>query len=249
LTEYGYLAVVVVIANAVLRFTEPINQAVLPKLTILHSHGNKSAMIGLYSTVTQYSAIIVFSIGGMLAMFAQPILFALTGNQAASEWGAPVLFWFALGNSILVIAGMQYMLQFAHGQVRMHVINTSINAAIQVPILAYAAYKHGAVAVAICWFGIRLVSFFVWPAIVHQRFVPGLHMRWLKQDVLLPLLGAAAGLFTVNIILENITAFISTRTFSIISMIIGGGVVVLCSVISSNHARNSILRLIFKKGS
>jgi O-antigen/teichoic acid export membrane protein len=243
LAEYGYLAVVAVIANAVLRFSEPINQAVLPRLTMLHSQGNSMALLELYRTVTQYLAIIVFSAAGMVAMFSQPLLFALTGHQAAAEWGAPVLFWFALGNGILVIVGMQYALQFAHGQVRMHVINTSINAAVQVPIMAYVAYVHGAVAVAIAWFAIRLTTFCIWPAIVHRKFAPGLHWKWVTQDVLPPLLGAAMGLLVVKQIIDTMPMLLATRLHIFAVLAMSGLLVMFCSAMAASKGREAIGRL------
>jgi O-antigen/teichoic acid export membrane protein len=194
LTEFGYFSIVIVIANGVLQFSGPITAAVLPRLTMLHAQGNNAAMLALYRETTQFLSVIVFSVSGMLALYSKPLIFALTGSQDAAEWGAPALRWFALGNAILVIVGMQYSLQFVHGKLKMHVINTTINAVFQVPTLVFVAFHYGAVAVALAWFCIRLITFFVWPAIVHHKFAPGLHWKWLGRDVMLPLLGAALGL-------------------------------------------------------
>ncbi len=211
LAEYGYFALVVLIANGVLQFSAPINQAVLPRLTLLLSQGDEPAMRALYRKTTQFVVVAVAAVSGVLALFPQQVLYMLTGNHEAAQWGAPVLAWFALGNAILAIVGMQYVLQYAHGQVRMHVINTSISAAIQVPILIYVAISHGAVAVAMAWFAIRLVTFFIWPAVVHQRFAPGLHMQWLGRDVFSPLLGAALGLGLVKLSVMEISPWMITR--------------------------------------
>jgi O-antigen/teichoic acid export membrane protein len=243
LTEYGYLAIVALVASAVLRFSEPINQAVLPRLTMMHSRGDGVALLELYRTVTQYMAISVFSAAGMVAMFAHPLLIAFTGNQTAAEWGAPVLFWFALGNGILVIVGMQYTLQFAHGQVRMHVVNTSINAAVQVPILAYVAYAYGAVVVAMAWFAIRLATFFVWPAIVHRKFAPGLHWKWVTQDVVPPLLGAAVGLLVVQQIIDTMPMLLDSRLRIFAILVVAGMLVMFCSALAASKGREAIGRL------
>lgn len=198
LSEFGYFGIVVLLANGVLLFSAPINKAVLPRLTLHHSHHDKTSLLELYRTTTQFLAVIVFSVSGILAAYSQPVIFALTGNQTAAQWGAPVLTWFAMGNAILVIAGMQYSLQFAHGHIRLHVINTTINAIIQVPILVYVAVNHGAVAVAKAWFLIRIATFFVWPAIVHHKYAPGLHWKWILFDVLPPLLGVALGVTVIE---------------------------------------------------
>lgn len=228
LAEYGYFALVVLIANGVLQFSAPINQAVLPRLTLLLSQGGESAMLTLYRKTTQFVVVAVSAVSGMLAMFPQQILYALTGNQAAAQWGAPALTWFALGNAILVVVGMQYVLQYAYGKVRMHVINTTINAAIQVPILAFVALNYGVLEVAIAWFAIRLVTFFIWPPIVHHKFAPGLHWVWLSRDVAMPLLGVALGLALVELWLAAMPQLLTLGSrMQIFAMLFVFGIVVL----------------------
>jgi len=246
LAEYGYFAVVVLIANGVLRLSEPINQAVLPRLTMLHSQGNEAAMLALYRKTTQYLAVIVFSVSGVLALLSQPLIFAFTGNHAAAAWGAPVLTWFSLGNGLLVIVGMQYNLQFVHGQVRMHVINTTINAAVQVPILAFVAYAYGAVEVAMAWFVIRSITFFIWPMIVHHKFAPGLHWRWLGKDVLLPLLGTGLGMALVWLSMSTSQMMITLESrLHIFSMLLAVSVAVLAtSALLASDVRAGIIKFI-----
>ena len=244
LAEYGYFAVVVVIANGVLQFSAPINQAVLPRLTLLLSQGHESDMLVLYRKTTQFMVVAVASVSGVLAMFPQQILFALTGNQETAIWGAPVLTWFALGNGILVIVGMQYLLQYAHGKVRMHVINTTINAAVQVPILAFVALNYGAVEVAITWFAIRSVTFFIWPTVVHRKFAPGLHWQWLTKDVMSPFLGAALGLGLAHWFVAGVPELMVGR-FQIASILVGAGVLVLlASGMLASDVRGALVRLV-----
>ena len=188
LVEYGFFSVVVLIAGGVLRFADPVNQAVLPRLTMVHAAGETTAMLALYRKTTQYLVVIVASVAGVMALFPYAVLYALTGNRGSAEWGAPVLSWFALGNGLLVVGGMQYTLQLVHGQLRTHLLNTTLSTAVQVPILALVAYHYGAVEVALAWFCIRLITFFIWPTLVHRKYAPGLHRLWLRVDVLQPLL-------------------------------------------------------------
>jgi O-antigen/teichoic acid export membrane protein len=235
LSDFGFFSIVVHLANGVLLIAGPFTRAIIPRMTMLHSQGNHAAMLALYRTTTQFLAVIVFSVGGMLACFSQPIIFALTGNQAAAEWGSPVLTWFAMGNAILVIVGMQYSLQFAHGQVRMHVINTTINAVVQVPILVYFAFNYGAEAVAKAWFAIRLITFFVWPAIVHRKFAPGMHWKWIYADVMLPLLGAVLGLGLIEFwMISSPTLFNFDSRLEIVAVlsVLGVGVLITCSILA-----------------
>jgi O-antigen/teichoic acid export membrane protein len=247
LSEFGYFAMVVLLANGVLLLSGPINRAILPRLTMFYSQGSRVELLKLYRTTTQFLAAIVFPVSGMLAFFAQPVIYVVTGNESAAAWGAPLLTWFAMGNAILVIAGMQYNLQFAHGNVRMHVVNTTINAALQVPILAYVAFNYGALTVAQTWFVIRLITFFVWPPIVHHKFAPGTHWKWMTSCVFLPLLGSMLGLLVVSYLLECsglMTDYNSRWQIASILMVAGLCVLFVCAIVSS-EVRNTAFRLVF----
>lgn len=242
LAEYGYFALVVLIANGVLQFSSPVNQAVLPRLTFLLSQGREAEMIALYRKATQFIAVAVAAIAGMLALFPQQTLFVLSGNQEASQWGAPLLAWFALGNGILVIAGMQFVLQYAYGQMRMHVVNTTINAVVQVPILAYLALNYGPMEVAVAWFVIRLASFLIWPALIHRRFVPGLHLKWLRRDVLAPVAGAVIGLILAYGFMELSRSWVDSRLETALLLVLAGGGVLLAGASCASEVRAMLRR-------
>lgn len=246
LAEYGYFALVVSIANGVLQFSAPINNAVLPRMTLMLSQGREPDMLALYRKTTQFVVVAAMSISGIMALFAQQILFALTGNQEAANWGAPVLKWFAMGNGILVIVGMQYILQYAHGKVQMHVINTTINAAVQVPILAFVALNYGAVEVAIAWFAIRFATFFIWPTVVHHKFAPGLHGKWLREDILPPILGAAVGLGLVHWVVTLVPELMAGR-LQVAGVIIAAVLfVLLVSAVSASSVREVLVGILWR---
>ncbi len=184
LREFGYFALVAVVANGLLSLSGPISQAILPRMTLLLAQGNDAGMIALYRKATRLVAAIIFPITGTIAIYPNEILFLWTGDHTAADWAGPILRWFVLGNGILAIAAFQYYLQFAHGKLRLHLINSTINAVVQVPLLAYSAFEYGAIGVAYTWFGIRLITFLIFTAIVHHRFAKGLHLQWLVGDVM-----------------------------------------------------------------
>jgi hypothetical protein len=53
-----------------------------------------------------------------------------------------------------------------------------------VPIIYYAAVNYGAEGAGLSWFVFRLIWFLGWTPIVHHRFAPGLHMKWLLKDIM-----------------------------------------------------------------
>lgn len=206
LREYGYFALVGVVANGLLTLVYPVSQALLPRLTLLLSQGNEHEMPQLYRKATQLVATIIFPIAGTIALFSKQVLYAWTGDSAAALWASPILTWFILGNCILTMTVFPNYLQYAHGKLRLQVINSSINAVVQLPILLYAANYYGVLGVAYSWFGIRLLAFFIFPAIVHCSLVQGLHSRWLFVDIL-PRLLVTLICLTLSSIVMSIFAF------------------------------------------
>jgi len=197
LSEYGYFSLVAIIATGILIISSPVSQAILPRLTYLLSQGKELDMLVLYKNSTQLMAVFMLPLSGMIALFSTELIFAWTGDKAAAEWGAPVLFWFAIGNGILSISAFQYYLQFAHGKLKMHVIYNTISAVIQIPTIVYVAYEYGALGIAFTWFAFRLVTFIIWTPIVHSKFAPGIHWSWLFKDVAPVFVSTVLGLLFV----------------------------------------------------
>lgn len=194
---YGYFAFATLLSNGVMRISQPINQAILPRLTYHIAQMNGEATGRLYRRNTQFLAVVAIPVSAVLATFPKEVLFTLSGNQALSDYGAPVLRWFALGNGILAMSSLLFSLQIAFGQLRLHVLSSTVSVLIQVPVVIYVATYFDAVAVGISWFVIRLTMFAVSAPLVHLRFNPGPFSRWVLVDIGMPLLGTLAGIVIV----------------------------------------------------
>jgi O-antigen/teichoic acid export membrane protein len=249
LSEYGYFSLVAVVSAGIIQIGAPISQAILPRMTYFLSKGEEEQMLLLYRQSTQLMASIMLPLVGVIALFSVELLFAWSGDDEAAIWAGPVLFWFALGNGILAISAFQFYLQFAYGELRLHVIYISISAAIQIPLIIYVAYEYGVLGVALAWFILRLISFVVWTPIVHRKFARGIHWSWLTGDI-----GPSFAVTTTLLML--IKSFNlplgELNRISILAALIGIGVLMLiCNVLVSRAPRNlffSIINRSFRHG-
>jgi O-antigen/teichoic acid export membrane protein len=245
LSEYGYFSLVAIVSAGISQIGTPISQAILPRMTYLLSKGEEEQMLLLYRQSTQLMAAIILPLAGVAAFFSTELLFAWTGDAEAASWAGPVLFWFALGSGILALSAFQFYLQFAHGQLKMHVIYNSIAAGIQIPVIIYVAYEYGVFGVALAWFILRLASFVVWTPIVHKKFARGIHMSWLVGDigpsfaVTATLLLLVSGLDLPPGEMDRVSIFVT---------LIGIGVLmVVCNVLVSRAPRNLLLGLAIRR--
>jgi len=238
LAEYGYFALVAIVAAGISQIASPVSQAILPRMTFLLSQGNEQDMLLLYRQSTQLIAVIILPLTGILALFSTELMFAWTGDRKAAEWAGPVLFWFALGNGILAISAFQFYLQYAHGKLKMHVIYSTIAACIQIPTIIYVAYEYGALGVALAWFLLRLVSFIIWTPIVHNRYAPGIHWPWLIKDI-----GPSFAMTSaILLVLTNINfSTDDMNRWSIFAALFGIGLlIILCNILVSRAPRNLV---------
>lgn len=184
LSEFGYFSLVTLVSGGLIILTGPIMQAILPRMTMLLSKNSPDDMLALYRKASQFVAVIVLPATFVIAFYSKELIYAWTGDMMAAEWGSHVLFWFSLGNGVLALSIFQYYLQSAYGKLRLHVIGSTISALIQIPIIYYAAVNYGAEGAGMAWFGFRLIWFMWWIPIVHKKFAPGLHVKWLLNDLL-----------------------------------------------------------------
>ena len=145
LTEYGYFSLATVAASGILVLAPPLNQVIQPRLNILVERGEEGALTELYRLVSQLAVIAFSGLGGGVAFFAEPLLRIWSGSDEVAHMAAPVLFWYGLGNAIVGILILPFMLQFARGRLRLHVLGNLVFLVTFVPFLIYAARYWGAV--------------------------------------------------------------------------------------------------------
>lgn len=184
LEEYGYFTLAIMAASGVLVLVPPLNQVIQPRLTILAERGDQDALVELYRLSSQLAVIAFVGLGGGLAFFAEPILRLWSGSYEAAQAAAPVLFWYGLANAVVGILVLPFMLQFAKGKLRLHLLGNLISLVTLVPALAWAASHWGAVGAGRAFFIANLLYLLLWVPFVHRCFLPALTWRWLFRDTL-----------------------------------------------------------------
>lgn len=242
LAEFGYFSLIALVAGSITMLSGPINQAILPRMTMLIAQGQHYEMLNIYRQGSQIVTFICFAVALIIGFFAEPLLYAWTGDITAATWGAEILIWFSLGNGFLAISGLQYTLQSAFGKLKLHVIGSTISVLIQVPLIFYAAINYGAVGAGIAWFAFRLLWFIFWMPIIHRQFVPGFHLKWLYKEIL-PILSFL--IFSTFLLSFNINLSLSQNRFSIFLQIVLTGILLLAmSAISSSVLRRKMFQII-----
>lgn len=187
LADYAYFTLAVLMASGVMIVSGPISGALLPRLTKLSAEGDDAGLIRLYRNATQLVGVIAIPVALVLAFFSKQVLWAWTGDAEITRIASPVLTLYALGNGVLAFGAFPYYLQYAKGDLKLHLIGNALFVVLLIPVLIWATFKYGVMGAGWAWLGTNLIYFLIWVPNVHRHFMKGLHVQWLLHDVAMPM--------------------------------------------------------------
>lgn len=194
LADYGYFTVAVLVASGIMIVSGPISSALMPRMTRLQAEGQHDALVAVYRQATQLVTATAIPAAVVLIFFAPQVLWAWTGDTALVQRTAPVLSLYAIGYAILAVGSFPYYLQYAKGNLRLHLIGNALFLLLFIPGVIWATTHHGMTGAGWAWLVAHAVGFGLWTPLVHNKFAPGLHMGWLWSDIARPaVLPLAAG--------------------------------------------------------
>jgi O-antigen/teichoic acid export membrane protein len=238
LSEYGYFTLAVLVANGVLIISGPITNSILPRMTRLHAEHKEEELIQLYRQATQLIVVIAGSAAITIAILAEPLLFAWTGDPTITNNAAKILQLYVIGNGFLIVGAFPYYLQYARGNIKYHNIGNALTIGIMIPCIIYFSTKFGAVGAAWTWMLFHLFGVLLWSTYVHTKLQPGLHLRWISKDILVVAIPAALSIELFNWIFE-----VNTSRMQSAVLVAAGGVVALgISMVFSSSVRSQLFK-------
>jgi len=206
LAEYGYFTLAVLVASGVMMISSPISGAIIPRLVKLEAEGKNGDLICLYRQATQLVAVIAGATSITVTFCAEPLLWAWTGDKILAFHASPILILYSLGYGILAVSAFPGYLQYAKGDLRLHLIGNMLFVVFLIPSVIWAASQYGGVGAGYGWLVINLIYFIAWVPLVHHRFEKGLNIKWFSFDVLAIYLSVSVvsyGLFMIMPITNN----------------------------------------------
>lgn len=204
LEDYGFYTLGVLVASGVLMLIPPLNQVLQPRLTMLLSSSRHDELRDLYQQATQLVAAVFFTIGGVMAIFAEPLLLVWTGDMVASRAAAPILFWYALANATIGLLLLPFLLQFAHGRLRLHVIGNILMVSLLLPLMIIGAVRYGGAGAGAALLAANMIFVIFWVPHVHKQFLPEIVWRWPLLDVGLIAIPVVVALMAIRQLIPDV---------------------------------------------
>ncbi|ENK3380151.1 hypothetical protein O7747_08250 [Escherichia albertii] len=208
LGNFGFFSLVVTLVGGILMLSSPVSNAILPRITALVSQGKFEQVAGLYIRSTKFVCCIIFPISMVMIFFPYQVIYGWTGNEVTARWAVSILPLYSLGNVLLAVVGFQYYLQYAYGKLKLHIIYNTILAIVSIPVVSFFAIEYAAIGTGGIWIVINSITLLFWTYIVHNKFLPGLHLKWLFEGVLFP---ALISVVVICVVLNNIDIMAQNR--------------------------------------
>lgn len=236
LSDYAFFTLAVLAASGVTFICVPINAALVPRLTKLAAQNDETDIIHTYRGATQLVCLIAVPTTLVLALFAHEIIFVWTGDAEIAKKAAPVLTLYALGNGFLSLGSFPYFLQIAKGNLRFHIVGSSLYLVILIPTIIWATLQYGVVGAGTIWLIINALYFFIWPPIVHQRFFKGFHFAWLMRDIA-PIVTFSS---IIAVMMRSFIKWPNGRIYVLLCIVTAGIILLIVSSASSSFARERL---------
>lgn len=241
LADYGRFTLVMILSNAVLTIATPISFAFQPRITSAATRGDREELAQLVRNSTRI--MMVLMVGPAIAMAAVPraTIFAWTGNLRAAEATSAYLGPYVLGSALVSFAGIAYAIQYAFGDLKLHVRAYTIFAVILIPAEIVVAARFGPLGASWLWLALNFLTLIFYCPLVFHRFLPRETRQWFIFIIAPPALASATTAWVMSRLLD---AYIPDRNEAILHTVATGMAVVAAAAVVTLflYFRDKILR-------
>jgi O-antigen/teichoic acid export membrane protein len=194
LENFSYYTLAAIIANIAYMITNPIVQAIYPRIVEHSVRGNETELASVYHYGAQIIVLLSAPAMLILCFFAEGVVFMWSGDAKLALHTAPILSALALSTFLNVLLSMPYHLQLAYGWTGFAFKCTLIALLFFAPAIVFVVPRYGALGAA--WISVALYACYILGAVhfMHKRLLTTQKMLWYRDDVFLPLGAACASL-------------------------------------------------------
>lgn len=199
LEVFGYYTLAASVVAALYFLVAPIATAVSPKMAEQVAKSSYEDLVETYHSACQWLSAIMVPAAIVVAMFAEPMLYAWTGDTHLAKQTAPLLSLLAIGTLLNGFMHIPYMAQLAYGWVGLAVRVNIVAVLFIVPTTLWAVPKYGAIGAAWAWVVLNAAYVLVGINFMYSKILERERWRWYIDSILKPLVvGGCAIVFLHN---------------------------------------------------
>jgi len=184
LADFSFFYIAVTVAGVITVITAPMINAALPKITILYSSGNFEATSHIFRVLLTSVTVLVLPTCAITFLYGAELLSIWSNEPDFVAQVNPILRWYMLGNAVLAIASVSYVLNFAAGDLRLRNVSSLFLLLCVVVSAPIGIYFAGAEGCSWAWCVSVIIYFFVWQPILIGKFSKVVFWNYLVVDLL-----------------------------------------------------------------
>lgn len=236
LKNYGFFTLATMVATGVTMLSTPIGSAIMPRMTGLIAEDNQKSMLEVYRNSTQLVALLAGSMAILLAFFSDEFLWVWTGDLNTVQNSSVILTYYAIGNGFMALAAFPFYLQYAKGDLKLHLFGNIAFAAILTPCVIWASFNYGAIGSGYAWMIMNFLFLAGWVPYVHKKLYSGLNSKWYLNDIF-PIL---IPMIFVCFVLDNAYSVRGDRLETLFAMIVIASLTFISGAVGSSYLRSFI---------
>ena len=226
---FGQYGLAVAAASVVLKLTSPFSGTYFPYFVELAEKRSDALLSHTYYLASQSASALVLSIGILIAAYAGPITFLLSGNADTAARLTPVLAMLAIANTLNALMWLPHALQLASGAPGIGLRINIFMSVLYLPSLALLVPSLGIYAPGVLWLAVNLLNVPIFILMTHRVALRGEAWGWFKSTILIPGL-AAAMVVTISVLLAPTTvSWIVTVSWLGLTATVTVAVALLCA--------------------
>jgi O-antigen/teichoic acid export membrane protein len=190
LEMFGYYTLAGTVGRSLYILITPVFNAVFPRLSALVATHDTVALKNLYHQASQFMAVLVVPLAGVIAAFSEDILRIWLASESAARVAAPIASILVLGTAMNGLMNLPYGLQLAYGWTNLALAINTVFVVTVVPGVMVLTALYGAVGGAIMWLVLNFTYLIIGVPLTHRRLLRGETRRWYIEDVGFPSVAA-----------------------------------------------------------
>lgn len=242
LQAFGYYMLGATLANALLyTFISPVYASVFPRLSSLVAVGDSAGVQGAYRRAWSLMALLAVPAAAAVSMFAQPLIFAWTGDESAARTAAPIAALLVSGMALYGLVSTANALQLAHGWSTLVLSINSVLCLAALPTVLLLTRRYEAVGAAAIWPLINVGSALVNLPLTARRLPEEATLRWLPGDIVVPGAAGAATVWAVRRVVSAPAGLVATLATVGLAWLAAVAVMVAVSPMLRQYGRRLLL--------
>ncbi len=191
LKVFGYYTIAWTVSNGLLVAMSSVFSVIFPRMSAQVAAGNEIGLKDSYHRGSQFMAVFLLPIAGVLCLFSSEVLRLWTRNSEAVRHAAPILSVLVIGSAINALLHLPYALQLAFGWTRLNLL-AGIASSVFAVLAIFPLAKHfGPIGAAAVWAIINILNILIVVPIMHRRLLRPEVLEYYR-DIVPPLLAVLA---------------------------------------------------------